>query len=100
MVELIPRQVLFGNPERVSPYISPDGSRLAWVAPHEGVLNVWVAPTSAEPGVDWAAAREFTDDTHHGIRVIAWAHDPRHPTYRQASDGVGTDARAQGPLAI
>ncbi len=75
MVELIPRQVLFGNPERVSPYISPDGSRLAWVAPHEGVLNVWVAPTSAEAGVDWAAARVVTDDTDRGIRMFAWAHD-------------------------
>src|ERR1700716_3379300 len=57
MVELIPRQVLFGNPERVSPSISPDGTQLAWIAPHEEVLNVWVAPASTEAGVDWAAAR-------------------------------------------
>ena len=34
MVDLIPREVLFGNPERVSPHISPDGTRLAWIAPH------------------------------------------------------------------
>ena len=44
MVDLIPREVLFGNPERVSPQISPDGTRLAWIAPRDGVLNVWVAP--------------------------------------------------------
>ncbi len=44
MAELIPRRVLFGNPERVNPRISPDGTLLAWIAPHEGVLNVWVAP--------------------------------------------------------
>ena len=44
MVDLIPRKVLFGNPERISPQISPDGTRLAWIAPREGVLNVWVAP--------------------------------------------------------
>jgi dipeptidyl aminopeptidase/acylaminoacyl peptidase len=87
MVELIPRQVLFGNPERVSPYISPDGSRLAWVAPHEGVLNVWVAPASAEAGVDWAAARVVTDDTDRGIRMFAWAHDARHLLYLQDSGG-------------
>ena len=42
MVELIPRDVLFGNPERESPRVSPDGTRLAWLAPVEGVLNVWV----------------------------------------------------------
>jgi hypothetical protein len=51
MAELIPRRVLFGNPERVSPRISPDGTLLAWIAPHEGVLNVWVAPAGAD-GVD------------------------------------------------
>ena len=36
MAELIPRRVLFGNPERVSPRLSLDGTRLAWIAPHEG----------------------------------------------------------------
>jgi len=87
VVELIPRQVLFGNPERVSPSISPDGSRLAWIAPHEGVLNVWVAPTSADVGVDWAAARVVTDDTDRGIRMFAWAHDARHLLYLQDSGG-------------
>ena len=51
MAELIPRRVLFGNPERISPHLSPDGNRLAWIAPHEGVLNVWVAPIGTN-GVD------------------------------------------------
>src|SRR5579871_2844401 len=41
MVDLIPRQVLFGNPERIAPRLSPDGKRLAWIAPHDDVLNVW-----------------------------------------------------------
>ena len=40
---LIPRDVLFGNPEKVSPQISPDGKRLAWIAPDDkNVLQVWV----------------------------------------------------------
>ncbi len=56
MVDLIPREVLFGNPERVSPHISPDGSQLAWIAPRDGVLNVWVAPVGAD-GVDWDGAK-------------------------------------------
>src|ERR1700680_4283299 len=55
MAELIPREVLFGNPERISPHISPDGTRLAWIAPRDGVLNVWVAPIGAS-GADWDAA--------------------------------------------
>src|SRR5260370_14909052 len=87
MVELIPGQVLFGNPERVSPHISPDGTRLAWIAPHDGVLNVWVAPAGAEAGVDWAAARVVTDDTDRGIRMFAWAHDGRHLLYLQDTGG-------------
>jgi dipeptidyl aminopeptidase/acylaminoacyl peptidase len=87
MVELIPRQVLFGNPERLSPRISPDGTRLAWIAPHEGVLNVWIAPADAEAGVDWAAARVVTDDTDRGIRMFAWAHDGRHLLYQQDTGG-------------
>jgi dipeptidyl aminopeptidase/acylaminoacyl peptidase len=87
MVDLIPRQTLFGNPERVSPHISPDGSRLAWIAPHEGVLNVWTAPASGGAGVDWEAARVVTDDADRGIRQFAWAHDGRHLLYLQDTGG-------------
>jgi dipeptidyl aminopeptidase/acylaminoacyl peptidase len=87
VAELIPRQVLFGNPERVSPRISPDGTALAWIAPHNGVLNVWTAPASAEAGVDWAAAQVVTDDTDRGIRMFAWAHDGRHLLYAQDTGG-------------
>jgi dipeptidyl aminopeptidase/acylaminoacyl peptidase len=87
MPELIPLTVLFGNPERVSPRISPDGSQLAWIAPKDGVLNVWVAPVSPDTGVDWAAARVLTDDTDRGIRQFAWAHDGRHLLYLQDIGG-------------
>jgi dipeptidyl aminopeptidase/acylaminoacyl peptidase len=86
MAELIPRRVLFGNPERISPHLSPDGTRLAWIAPHQGVLNVWDAPIGAD-GVDWAQARVVTDDTDRGIRMFAWAHDGRHLLYLQDTDG-------------
>jgi dipeptidyl aminopeptidase/acylaminoacyl peptidase len=86
MVDLIPRDVLFGNPERVSPHLSPDGTRLAWIAPHQGVLNVWVAPVGAS-GVDWDAAAVVTDDTDRGIRAYAWAWDGRHLLYVQDTGG-------------
>ena len=86
MADLIPRVVLFGNPERISPHISPDGTRLAWIAPHDGVLNVWVAPLGSG-GVDWAAAQVVTDDTDRGIRMFGWAHDGRHLVYLQDTGG-------------
>jgi dipeptidyl aminopeptidase/acylaminoacyl peptidase len=88
MTELIPLQVIFGNPERIAPSISPDGTQLAWIAPDDGVLNVWVAPVSAgREAVDWAAARVVTSDTDRGIRVFTWAHDGRHLLYLQDKGG-------------
>ena len=89
MVELIPRQVLFGNPERVRPRISPDGTQLAWIAPSDGVLNVWVAAANQgrDQGIDWSAARVVTDDSDRGIRMFAWAHDGRHLLYLQDTGG-------------
>ena len=87
MAELIPLTVLFGNPERVSPRLSPDGSQLAWIAPHHGVLNVWLAPVGPGQGVDWDAARVVSDDTDRGIRQFAWAHDGRHVLYLQDTGG-------------
>jgi dipeptidyl aminopeptidase/acylaminoacyl peptidase len=86
MVDLIPRSVLFGNPERTSPEISPDGGSLAWIAPRDGVLNLWVAPVG-EPGVDWTAARPITEDTDRGIRSFAWARDGQHVLYVQDVGG-------------
>jgi dipeptidyl aminopeptidase/acylaminoacyl peptidase len=91
MTQLIPRTVLFGNPERTSPRLSPDGDRLAWIAPRDGVLNVWVAPVRVDPGqqdaVDWAAAEVVTDDRDRGIRMFTWAHDGRHLLYIQDTGG-------------
>jgi dipeptidyl aminopeptidase/acylaminoacyl peptidase len=85
MASLIPRSVLFGNPERTSPRLSPDGASLAWIAPLNGVLNVWVAPVG--DGVDWAAARAVTQDTDRGIRSFGWAWDGRHLLYVQDVGG-------------
>jgi dipeptidyl aminopeptidase/acylaminoacyl peptidase len=96
-VPLIPRQVLFGNPERISPAISPDGTRLGWIAPSDGVLNVWVAPLD-----DLPAAKPVTDDRDRGIRTFAWAHDGRTLLYVQDRGGdenwrlYGVDLEAGG----
>ncbi len=47
-VPLIPRDVLFGNPEKATPLISPDGKRMAYLAPVNDVLNVWVGSVGEE----------------------------------------------------
>jgi dipeptidyl aminopeptidase/acylaminoacyl peptidase len=84
MVALIPREVLFGNPERMSPRLSPDGERLAYIAPRDGVLNVWVGPVGGRPGEDF---EPVTDDRKRGIRVCFWAEDNRHVVYLQDEGG-------------
>ena len=78
--ELIPREVIFGNPEKASPQLSPDGARLAYIAPVDGVLNVWVGPVGG-------TAEPVTRDTERGIRVYFWAHDGRHLLYLQDRGG-------------
>ena len=87
MTELIPLEVLFGNPQRIAPSISHDGTQLGWIAPLDGVLNVWVAPVTGDDGVDWSAARVVTDDHDRGIRTFGWAYDNRHLLYLQDSGG-------------
>ena len=79
---LIPRKLLFGNPERAAVTISPDGTKLAFLAPVEGVLNVWMAPVSAPE-----KAAPVTDDRRRGIRSYRWAHTNAHVLYIQDKDG-------------
>jgi hypothetical protein len=88
MVDLIPREVLFGNPERISPHISPDGSQLAWIAPRDGVLNVWVAPVGAA-GVDWDKRRR-SPRTPTGVSGVRLGGDGRHLLYLQDTGGTRT----------
>jgi hypothetical protein len=42
---LVPRQLIFGNPERGGLRLSPNRKQLAWLAPKNGVINVFVART-------------------------------------------------------
>ena len=60
---LIPRAVLFGNPDREAPALSPDGKQLLYLAPVQGVMNVWVGPADQPE-----AAKPVTQDTLRGIR--------------------------------
>ena len=79
---LIPREVLFENPVNTSARISPDGSRLAYLAPSEkGVMNVWVRPVGEEK------ADMITHEKHRGIRRFFWAKDGSGILYLQDSDG-------------
>ena len=78
---LVPREVLFGNPEKAGPRLSPDARRMGYLAPDEGILNVWVRT------VGGADDRVITADRKRGIRSYFWAEDNEHILYVQDSDG-------------
>ena len=80
--DLIPRSVLFGNPERANVQLSPDGKTLSWLAPKDGVLNIWVAPLGK---LD--QARAITSDTTRPIRRYFWAFTGKHVVYVQDAGG-------------
>ncbi|MCZ6661431.1 MAG: S9 family peptidase [Actinobacteria bacterium] len=80
--KLIPRQLLFGNADRSEARLSPDGCRLSFLAPVDGVLNLWVAPIDNLP-----AAVPVTDDRDRGIEIYVWAYTSRHVLYLQDEDG-------------
>lgn len=73
---LIPREKLFGNPSRVGGQLSPDGKWLGWIAPRDGVLNIWVAPAN-----DMNAARPLTNERTRPIRGYFWSPDSRQVLY-------------------
>ena len=79
---LIPRQVLFGNPQKAAARISSDGSFLSFLAPVEGVLNVWVGAVN-----DFESAQPVTEDKKRGVRRYFWAYTNEHILYTQDSDG-------------
>jgi dipeptidyl aminopeptidase/acylaminoacyl peptidase len=82
MPPLIPREVLFGNPVKASPTISPDGTRLAYLAPSDqGVMNVWVRTLGKENH------KVITRDTHRGIRNYYWLSDSKRIIYFQDTHG-------------
>lgn len=71
-VPLIAREKFFGNPTMAQGRLSPDGKWLAWIAPRDGVLNVYVAPAS-----DPKAARALTNERKRPIRSYFWSPDSR-----------------------
>lgn len=78
---IIPIEVLFGDPAKSMPAVSPDATRLSYVAPYGGVLNVWVRTIGATDD------RAVTRDTDRGIVKYFWAYDNRHIMYVQDLEG-------------
>src|ERR1035438_5424459 len=78
---LIPRSIIFGNPVKAAPQLSPDGARMCYLAPDEGVLNVWLRTVGADDD------RVITRDRGRGIREYFWSEDGRYVLYIQDQAG-------------
>jgi dipeptidyl aminopeptidase/acylaminoacyl peptidase len=80
--DLISRAALFGNPVRAQARLSPDGQHISFLAPQDGVLNVWLAPLG-----QLDAAKLLTRDTKRGVREHSWAPNSTHILYLQDEGG-------------
>jgi dipeptidyl aminopeptidase/acylaminoacyl peptidase len=79
---LIPREVLFGPAAKIQPKLSPDGTKLAYLAPDRtGALNVWVETLGSND------ASAVTNESRRRIDSFRWAEDGEHILYIQDSDG-------------
>ena len=79
---MVPREVLFGNPDKAGPQISPDGVHLAYRAPDtNNVLNVWVRT------IGQTNDHIVTADKKRGIRIFFWQQDSQSIIYMQDADG-------------
>src|SRR5262245_15264863 len=82
-LSLLPRRLIFGDPERSIVRISPDGTRIAFRAPVDGVLNLWVAPLDRIE-----EARPVTRVTDRNLGPwIVWMRDHRHVVFFRETAG-------------
>ena len=79
---LIPREVLFGNPQITSVNLSPDGRWISYLAPHQGVLNLWVRDLDGQ-----APARVITQQRDRPQMPGYWTADGRFLISFRDGDG-------------
>ena len=81
--QLVARKIFFDNPDCTNVRVSPDGQNVAYIAPLNGVNNLWVAPLT-----DPAAARPVTRVTDRNIgSYYRWAYTSRHLVFFRERDG-------------
>jgi dipeptidyl aminopeptidase/acylaminoacyl peptidase len=101
----IPVEDFFGSPARAGATISPDGARIAYLAPWRDRLNVWVQDLDPSGGLD-GEPRCVTADEARSVQSYQWTDDPRWLLYLQDSGGdenwhlFRVDLEAPEPAAV
>ncbi|TVX95724.1 S9 family peptidase [Mycolicibacterium porcinum] len=80
--ELISIEDFFSPPERTAAKISPDGTRIAYLAPWKNRLNVWIEDLDGD-----APPRCVTADETRSVYIYSWTDDPRWLLYLQDNGG-------------
>ena len=99
--DLITRAALFGEAARHDGQLSPRGDRVAFLAPRDGVTNLWVLSVDAMD-----EARPVTDERERGITNFRWAADGATLLYLRDENGdentrlYAVDATDSAPRAL
>lgn len=81
---LIARRALFSEADKFAVRLSPDGTKISYLAPVNGVLNIWASPI-AQP----AKAAPLTSLTDAPVLNYQWAYTSRRIIYlKRAGRGV------------
>ena len=78
---LIPRAIILEESERGNPVLSPGGNEIAYIAPYNGVGNIWVKTVGKNDD------RVVTQDANNGIGFCFWQADGEHVLYYQDHSG-------------
>jgi dipeptidyl aminopeptidase/acylaminoacyl peptidase len=81
--QLIPRSAIFGNPQRAGAQLSPNGKTISFLAPRDGVMNVWVVAR----GQSFETAKPLTNEKVRPIRSASWSESGAEILFTQDKGG-------------
>lgn len=80
-------ETLFATPEFSGAQISPDGTRIAYLAPWRDRLNIFLHDIASKGPWALDADRRLTGDAQRNIESYVWSPDGRSILYLQDADG-------------
>ncbi len=81
--QLIPRSAIFGNPQRAGAQLSPNGKYISFLAPRDGVMNIWVVAR----GQSFETAKPLTNERVRPIRSASWSESGAEILFTQDKGG-------------